>query len=290
MRRAALVRGISALGVISLTACSPRAAAMRVAERFRGCVDTAVPSATGVHVIRGRFGSRHLAGPVRYAIVVPDGPPPADVAYVLPGRGSDADAALALGIDGFLADHLRNGGSRFAVAIVDAGESYFHPRANGEDRLKMTTAEFPAVVRRALGVHRVREAMLGYSMGGHGALLAVERDPQRFRAVAVAGPAIFPSYEDERRSVGDAFDSAADFARYDVIAGARALRGTPVFIAVGRRDPFLPAIRRFAAAIPNVVLDVRPGCHDDGSWRVATAPMLTFVGRVFARAHETSAR
>jgi pimeloyl-ACP methyl ester carboxylesterase len=49
------------------------------------------------------------------------------------------------------------------------------------------------------------------SMGGYGALLAAEREPARYRAVAVAGPAIFPSYADERGSVGDAFTAAAPF-------------------------------------------------------------------------------
>ena len=68
---------------------------------------------------------------------------------------------------------------------------------------------------------------MGQSMGGYGALLAAERDPARYRAVAVAGPAIFPSYDDERRSVGDAFDSPADFARYDVLAHAARCAGGP---------------------------------------------------------------
>ena len=72
-------------------------------------------------------------------------------------------------------------------------------------------------------------------MGGYGALLAAEREPQRYRAVAVAGPAIFPSYADENRSVGDAFDSPADYARHDVLAHAARLRGRPVHVSCGAR-------------------------------------------------------
>jgi pimeloyl-ACP methyl ester carboxylesterase len=142
----------------------------------------------------------------------------------------------------------------------------------------MVTTELPTIVREVLGRAPAREAIMGESMGGYGALLAAERQPRRFRAVAVAGPAIFPSYDDERRSVGDAFDSAADFARHDVIAHATALRGQPVAIAIGERDPFLPGARMFARACPTARLRVQAGCHDDGFWRASAASLLAFVG------------
>jgi pimeloyl-ACP methyl ester carboxylesterase len=250
-------------------------------------VDVATPSAAGVQVERGAFLTRYVAGAVRYAIVLPDRAHTLDrVAYVLPGRGSDADAAVDLGLAGFLAEYLRAGGRPFALAAIDAGESYFHPRTSGEDRLALTTVAFPRVVRDVLRVRRgrLREALMGQSMGGYGALLAAEREPERYRAVAVAGPAIFPSYEDERRSVGDAFDSAADFRAHDVVAGATALRSVPVRIAVGTRDPFLPGVRRFAAACPSARILVRPGCHDDGFWRTSFADGLQFIGAHLSRA------
>jgi pimeloyl-ACP methyl ester carboxylesterase len=254
-------------------------AVVRSAERGHGCVDAPVPSSAGVHVLRGVIPTRHVAVPVRYALVVPDGARGLErVAYVLPGRGGTADDAVALGLDGFLAGYLRPAdGPPFALAVMDAGESYFHPRATGEDRLAVLTADFPRVVRAALGVPRLRESLIGMSMGGYGALLAAERDPRRYRAVAVAGPAIFPSYEDEHRSVGDAFDSAADFARYDVLAHAGVLRGRPVKLTAGLRDPFLPGVRAFARACPGAVLDVAPGCHDDGFWRASAPALIEFI-------------
>jgi pimeloyl-ACP methyl ester carboxylesterase len=254
-------------------------AVVRSAERGHGCVDAPVPSAAGVHVLRGVIPTRHVSVPVRYALVVPDGARGLDrIAYVLPGRGSDADAAVALGLDGFLADYLRRSDARpFALAVMDAGESYFHPRASGENRLAVLNADFPPIVRAALRVPRLRESLIGMSMGGYGALLAAERDPHRYHAVAVAGPAIFPSYEDEHRSVGDAFDSAADFARFDVLAHARVLRGRPVKLVAGLRDPFLPGVRAFSRACPTAVLDVPPGCHDDGFWRASAFALIQFV-------------
>jgi pimeloyl-ACP methyl ester carboxylesterase len=116
-------------------------------------------------------------------------------------------------------------------------------------------------------------------MGGYGALLAAERNPKRYRAVAVAGPAIFPSFADERASVGDAFDDAEDFARNDVIAHAAALRGVPVLVRAGASDPFVPGVRAFARAAAQADVRVEPGCHDDGFWRTAAPDMIRFVGR-----------
>ncbi|HEX3468071.1 MAG TPA: alpha/beta hydrolase-fold protein, partial [Candidatus Elarobacter sp.] len=149
------------------------------------------------------------------------------------------------------------------------------------DRLAVVTGELARAVRAALRVARLREALIGQSMGGYGALLAAERVPERYRAVAVAGPAIFPSFDDERQSVGDAFDSAADFARYDVTAHAAALRGVPVQIWSGNRDPFQPGVRAFARACPSAQVHLTAGCHDDGFWRATAAPVLAFVGAHF---------
>ncbi|HTD32077.1 MAG TPA: alpha/beta hydrolase-fold protein [Candidatus Elarobacter sp.] len=280
MRRRAVLRALAscALAAGGLSGCDAvRERLTLVAERGHGCVDVPVPAAAGVHVERAAFESEHVRGPVGYALVVPDDVRVDAFAYVLPGRGSTAAAAGVLRFDAFLAELLRRGARPFGLAIVDAGESYFHPRASGEDRLAMVTEELPRVVRDAIGRPVKREAIVGQSMGGYGALLAAERAPGRYRAVAVAGPAIFPSYADESRSVGDAFDSAADYAAHDVVAHAGALRGRPVMIAVGRRDPFLPGVRMFARACPTARVVERPGCHDDGFWRASAASLLSFV-------------
>jgi pimeloyl-ACP methyl ester carboxylesterase len=260
---------LAGLGAVPLAGCGVHRAS---------CTDAAVPSATGVRVVRGVVPTKRVRTVVRYAIAVPDGAPVDAVAYLLPGRGGTADDAIGIGIDGYLAEHVRRGGQRFAIAAFDAGESYFHPRANGEDRLGVATVDGPAAVRAALRVPVRGEAIMGESMGGYGALLAAEGQPRRYRAVAVASPAIFPSFADEDRSVGDAFDSAADYAAHDVTAHAALLRGVPVFLAIGEQDPFLPGVRRFARAYPGGRLTVAPGCHDVGFWRVHTQAMLAFVG------------
>src|SRR5579875_1832276 len=245
MNRRTLLAGATA----TLSGCGLRE---RLAARVHGCVDAPIPSAAGVSIERGVVPTRAVRTDVRYALAVPQHAARLDaVAYLLPGRGGTADDAMNAGFAGFLAEHVRRGGTPFALAAIDAGETYFHRRANGEDRLRAATVDLPRVVRAVLGVTALREALVGQSMGGYGALLAAERQPRRFRAVAVAGPALFSSYADEASSVGDAFDSAPDFARNDVIAHAAALRSTPVLIYAGARDPFVPGDRLFARAAPN---------------------------------------
>lgn len=274
MRRASALRGLAAL---SLAGCGPLRERARVLAH--GCVDAAVPPANGVRIERGAFLSRFVPDAVSYAVVLPDDDRRLDgVAYHLPGRAGDAASALAMGMSGFYAAYLRAGGRKFALAIMDSGESYFHPRTSGENRLAAVTVDFPRIVRDVLRVRNLREAIMGQSMGGYGALLAAEREPHRYRAVAVAGPAIFPSYADERRSVGDAFDGPADFARYDVIAHAGALRGRPVRIRCGRNDPFVPGVRSFARACTTADVRIEPGCHDDGFWRFSAGALLQFIG------------
>lgn len=221
--------------------------------------------------------------------VVPDG---VDVRavdraiYLLPGRGSAARDALVSGGPGYsgwfaaaVAGDVRL--KRTALVVADAGETYFHRRASGEDRLAVVREEFPKLVASFTGARPRREALIGWSMGGYGALLAAVREPSRYRSVAVAGPALFASYADERRSVGDAFDDAADFARNDVVGHAARLRGVPVMVRCGDQDPFAPAVRAFAARCPTADVKIVPGCHDDGFWSATAAELLRFTAAHF---------
>jgi S-formylglutathione hydrolase FrmB len=234
-------------------------------------------------VVYGQFRSRHVRGDVGYAIAWPANLDPHTIdgaAYLLPGRGGTArDAMDDFGAFYSRMKHGGYNGSRFALVAVDAGESYFHPRASGEDRLALVVEELPVIAARATGERPRREALLGVSMGGYGALLAYERAASRYRAVAVAGPALFTSYANERASVGDAFDSAADFARHDVVHDANRLLGTNVYVRCGDSDPFAPAVRAFAKRCPHADVRIVPGCHTGGFWRATAPDMLGFVAR-----------
>ncbi len=268
---------LAGLGALPLSACA--AIRDRALVAAKGCVDAAIPAGGQVVMLRGRLPTRHVAEPIQFILVLP-----ADlvrrveaVIYILPGRGGTADGVVdGLGFAGFFAAAMRAHPAPIVLATLDAGQSYFHRRVSGEDRLAAVTDDLAAMARK-VAKRPLREALIGQSMGGYGALLAAEREPHRFRSVAVAGPALFPSFDDERRSVGDAFDSAADFARNDVIAQAGRLRATPVMIRCGDKDPFVPGVRTFAKRCPTADVRVVPGCHTDGFWRATAAELMAFT-------------
>ena len=71
------------------------------------------------------------------------------------------------------------------VAAVDGGaDSYWHRRADGTDAHAMLMREFIPLVRAKVGP--LPQALMGWSMGGYGALLAAERASGQFRAVPPA--------------------------------------------------------------------------------------------------------
>lgn len=274
----------AALGALAstvlLTACGPVRA---VRERIRGCPDADVPSQLHLTVVADTFRSRHVRGPVGYALAYPDWIDPRSIdgaIYLLPGRGGAARSTVDdLGFGAhFSRSKFEGKGRRPSVLIaVDAGESYFHRRASGEDRLAMVMEELPEIVARRTGARPRREALIGVSMGGYGALLAYARAPSRYRAVAVAGPALFTSYADERAGVGDAFDDARDFAAND--AGAACAARANVYVRCGESDPFAPAVRAFLRRCPHAEADIVPGCHTDGFWRASAPHLLGFAQR-----------
>ena len=146
------------------------------------------------------------------------------VALVLHGRGGDARSAFDdLSLDGYLADAVQGGAPAFALASVDGGDSsYWHRRRGGDDPQAMLVEEFlPLLADRGLRTTQV--AVLGWSMGGYGALLLAETlGPSRIAAVAADSPALWQRSAD---SAAGAFDGAADFAAHDVVAGRERLTG-----------------------------------------------------------------
>ena len=280
MKRHHLIAGLVAL---PLTGCAVIRDRVRVA--VKGCVDVPYTAPSGIAMVAGSLRSRYVRQPVSYVLAVGEDVDRHEIdraIYVLPGRSVSAHevfAGLNYGAPFGAAMRANPMLRRSVLVAFDAGESYFHPRASGEDRLALVTDELPGVVARLTGTRPKREALIGMSMGGYGALLAAALEPARYAAVAVAGPALFPSYEDERASVGDAFDSPADFARYSVIGKAGALSGRAVRIRCGSSDPFAPGVRAFARACPTADVAIEKGCHDDGFWRASAPALLEFVAR-----------
>ncbi|GAA0263408.1 alpha/beta hydrolase-fold protein [Cryptosporangium japonicum] len=294
-RRAVLGTGVAGLGLLAAggvglvgTGVVPGESRLR---RALGACDVYAPDPKTEpgDVVGGQFRSAHRRATVRYQIAYPPGFAAGSslpVCLVLHGYGGDERVLGAeIALPGYLADVVADGVPAFALAAVDGGPRYWHPRADGDDPLGMLTDEFlPLLAGRGLqtGAGR-RIGLLGYSMGGYGALLFAELNAARVAACAVGGPAIWRSYADARRESASAFDSAADWSRYDVLAHGAALAGVPVRVDYGTHDPnaaVMPAVR---AALPEARVRESPGCHDATFWRSTAPGALTFIGRTFAQ-------
>jgi S-formylglutathione hydrolase FrmB len=233
------------------------------------------PMSSGV--LAADAGGRDIAWRVSY----PPGSREGDalpVAVVLHGRGGDASSAFDdLSLDGYLADVVQRGSSPFALASVDGGDhSYWHARADGDDAQAMLIDGFlPRLADRGLVTSRI--GVLGWSMGGYGALLLAETlGPSRIAAVAADSPALWQRFAD---SAAGAFDGETDFADHDVFADRDRLAGIPVRIACGDRDPFYPAVQEFVRGVPDLAgTDFRPGGHTETFWRRTAPAQLRFLG------------
>jgi len=226
--------------------------------------------------------SRFVDEPVPYAIAWPPGAEPGDplpVCFALPGRGGGPP----MGFASHVAAAVRRGDSPpYAVVGVDGGISYWHERASGEDRLSMLLKEVIPLCahRHKLGGGGRKRAIIGWSMGGYGALLAAETRPDLFAAVAAASPAVWTSYDAMMLGPQDAFDSAADFAAHDVIGHAGRLAGLDLRVDCGTSDPFYGYVTYLQAALPDSG-DCRfsAGGHEQSYWSRVAPAEARFIGR-----------
>lgn len=204
------------------------------------------------------------------------------VAVVLHGRGNSHVSAFSsayLGLDRFLAVAVERGSTPFAMASVDGGESYWHPRANGDDAGAMVLDEFlPLLSDHGLDVGRV--ALFGWSMGGYGALrLAGLLGRDRVAAASALSPALWHSFAD---SSPGAFDSPSDFDRFTLFDRQRDLDGIPVRIDCGEEDPFYGATQDYVEGFPEPPEGgFQPGSHDVGYWRRMAPAHVRFIAEAF---------
>lgn len=205
--------------------------------------------------------------------------PPGGIAGIivcLHGRGDDRRFAFD---QVHLHDAVAEVGAPFGVASLDGGpDSYWHRRADGTDAGAVVVDELLPLLRTELFVERF--AVLGWSMGGYGALLLGERHPELLPVVVAASPALFTGYAD---AMPGAFDSARDYAANDVFAGASALDPAKVRIDCGTHDPFEASARRFAERLgPRATATFRSGYHDAAFWRSVAPAQVRFVSRALS--------
>lgn len=247
--------------------------------------DNVPPRARG-KVVEATFDSAFVDAPVGYSIALPPDAAPGDplpVCFCLPGRSGVASWVTddSLRLADFLGQSVKDGGPRFALAAVDGGESYWHERASGEDRMAMLVEEFlPLCAERyGLGGKRSRSAVMGWSMGGYGALLAAETFAARFDACAAVSPALWTSYEEMAAGAGDAFDDRADFEAHDVFGGVGRLADLPLLVQCGTADPFFASCQKFADTLPaGARVEFAWGNHTALYWRSVAPAQMRFLG------------
>jgi hypothetical protein len=265
---------------------------IRLAELTGACdVDAVPPAGPGGVITSGRFASSALRRDLGWSLALPPGYTATaglPVALILHGRGGDHSSGFTqLKLHQFLAAYTRAGGTPFALAAVDGGDSYWHPRSNGDDSLRMLTGEFVPMLGR-LGLRSEAIGVLGWSMGGYGALL-LARESHRGElsgvassahttvvAAAASSPALFASY---RASASGAFDNTADFAAYGDLVHQPDVGTIPLYVGCGSTDAFTAETKQYRAnTAPAPAGGISKGCHTDGYWRSIAAAQISFIG------------
>jgi S-formylglutathione hydrolase len=141
------------------------------------------------------------------------------------------------------------------------------------------TAELPALVESSFPVDLTRQAIMGHSMGGHGALTIGLRHPDRFRSVSAFSPIVAPSQVPWGQKAFEGYigvDRAA-WRKHDAVAliddGARI---RDILVDQGTADPFLaeqlrPQLLERACAEAGIALTLRmqPG-YDHSYYFIST--------------------
>jgi S-formylglutathione hydrolase FrmB len=220
----------------------------------------------------GTFASQHMPQPVTWSISLPT-VAPIGVVFCLHSWGNDHNMAFT-GIH--IPDVAAAAGAGLVVAACDGGlHSYWHPRADGSDPMTMFFDEFMPLVDRQVGPLPAR-ALMGWSMGGYGALLFAEQHPERFQVVAVGSPALWTTAD---AVPAGPFDGAADYDRWNVYDRVERLSGLTVRVDCGTHDPFRNADQDFAARLStHQPGSFTYGFHDFPYWRsIAPAQIDTIV-------------
>src|SRR4030088_2371528 len=141
------------------------------------------------------------------------------------------------------------------------------------------TAELPELVAAHFPVDAKRQSILGHSMGGHGALTAALRHPDRYRAASAFAPIVAPSRVPWgiKALGGYLGDDKQAWRRHDAVAliedGAKF---TDLLVDYGDADPFLaeqlrPELLQSACEKANIPLVQRaqPG-YDHSYYFIST--------------------
>jgi pimeloyl-ACP methyl ester carboxylesterase len=191
----------------------------------------------------------------------------------LHGHGGNADWAFKRAhLDRYVV------GTGLAVASVDGGNYYWHARRSGVDPARLVIRDLlPLLGKKGLDIDRI--GLIGWSMGGYGALLLASRlGPRRVAGVVAVSAALWQS---PGAGGSDGFDGYADFARNDVFAARRRLRRIPVRLDCGRGDLLIGANQLFASGLPSAETTFDQGGHTEEYWRGHAEDEMRWLSRRF---------
>lgn len=244
-----------------------------------------VPDVEPAEVEVGSFVSERRGGvETQFRVITPiGGAAGLPVVVALHGRGSNSRTLVGpdFHIEKFLEAHVMAGGAPFAIGTVDGGQSYWHERPSGEDAGAMVVEEFlPMLAERGLrATAKDRIGLLGWSMGGYGALrLGGLLGAERMAAVVAVSPAM---WSDPREASRSGFEDADEYEEFTVQGRQADLAGIPVRIDCGTGDQFFRAVEDYAEAFPgaaDVTATFEPGAHDPAYWRRVLPAELEFLG------------
>ena len=241
-----------------------------------------VPDVEPGPVETGSFVSAHRLGAgTGWCVIRPPGRHRRlPVVVALHGLGEDHASLLgpAFGLDRYLAAAAGAGGAPSASAAADGGTSYWQPRPDGEDAGAMVVDELlPLLADRGLRTDRL--GLIGWSMGGYGALrLGALLGPGGVRGVVASSPAIW-SDPDEASTSG--FADRDEYEQYTVVGRQEDLAGIAVRVDCGTGDPFYRDVEDYVAGFPaaaDVTSSFEPGAHDPAYWRRMLPDQLAFLG------------
>jgi S-formylglutathione hydrolase FrmB len=250
MARVAVVVAVFAVAFGAAAAVRPSLVGLGSRTRYH--------TTDGARVRAFPFHSRLLRRTLHEVAVVPRGRRGRPLLVLLHGRSMPPNGLLS---DAFFRELRRLGPRAPVVLFPDGGDhSYWHNRRDGPWGSYVLREAIPDAILR-FDADGSRVAIGGVSMGGFGALDLARLAPQRFCAVGAHSAALWLT---GGSTPAGAFDDAADFARHDVISSPFPFHG-PVWIDVGRSDPFLASDGEFAAA-HHLRFHVWPGGHGDSYW------------------------